>query len=116
MTPDALSLGELNVLPHGWIWASLGQLGSWIGGGTPSKSVAAYWANGVKYHLASVGYGLSVVGTVVRERPDVVIVDSGTTHWIVLSLLALMRFPLIAVMHSTLWPAGHRPRRRLHRR
>lgn len=76
---------------------------------------ASYWANGVRYHLASIGYGLSVVGTAVRERPDVVIVDSGTTHWIVLSLLALMRIPVIAVMHNALWPAGHRPGRRFDR-
>ena len=76
---------------------------------------AAYWANGVKHHLASVAYGLGIVGTVVRERPDVVIVDSGTTHWIVLSLLALMRFPLIAVMHNSLWPAGYPPQRRFDR-
>jgi len=46
MSPDALSIGEPNFLPNGWISAPLGQLGSWMGGGTPSKSVAEYWANG----------------------------------------------------------------------
>jgi hypothetical protein len=46
MSPDALPVGEPNVLPAGWASAELGQLGAWIGGGTPSKSVAAYWANG----------------------------------------------------------------------
>src|SRR5437868_13866969 len=46
MSADTLALADANVLPHGWIWVPLGQLGSWMGGGTPSKSVAAYWANG----------------------------------------------------------------------
>ena len=25
-------------LPEGWCWANLGGLGTWIGGGTPSKA------------------------------------------------------------------------------
>ncbi len=74
-----------------------------------------YSAQGVKHHLASVAYGLSIVGTALRERPDVAVVDSGTTHWIVLSLLSLMRIPSIAVMHNALWPAGYPPTRRFDR-
>jgi glycogen(starch) synthase len=76
---------------------------------------AWYWGNGAKHHLGLIAYGLSVIGTARRERPDIVIADSGTTHWIVLSLLALMRIPVIAVMHSTLWPTGYRPQRLLDR-
>lgn len=72
---------------------------------------AWYWAGGAKHHLGLIAYGLNVIGTARRKRPDIVIADSGTTHWIVLSLLALMRIPVIAVMHSTLWPAGYQPRR-----
>lgn len=30
-------------LPFGWTRASLGELGRWVGGGTPSTSVAEYW-------------------------------------------------------------------------
>ena len=33
-------------LPDGWRWERLGTLGEWFGGGTPSKSVAAFWSNG----------------------------------------------------------------------
>lgn len=33
-------------LPEGWVEFPLGELGSWFGGGTPSKSNAAYWTNG----------------------------------------------------------------------
>src|ERR1700722_19411579 len=35
-----------------------------------------YWGRGLKYHLASVAYGLSVVSTAFREKPDVLILDS----------------------------------------
>ena len=72
---------------------------------------ASYWANGLRHHIASIAYGLSIVGTALRERPNVVIVDSGTTHWIVFSLLKLMSIPVIAVLHNTLWPAGFPPKR-----
>jgi glycogen(starch) synthase len=71
----------------------------------------SYFAKGLKHHVASIAYGLNIVNTARRERPHVMIVDSGTTHWIVLSLLRLMRIPVIAVMHSTLWPAGYTPKR-----
>ena len=33
-------------LPPGWAEATLSQLGSWKGGGTPSKAVPAYWEAG----------------------------------------------------------------------
>lgn len=33
-------------LPQGWASQSLGELGVWSGGGTPSKAVPEYWANG----------------------------------------------------------------------
>ncbi|MBK3776182.1 hypothetical protein GAY31_18830 [Azospirillum brasilense] len=34
------------LLPPGWAWAKLGDLGRWYGGGTPSKENPAYWTNG----------------------------------------------------------------------
>lgn len=73
---------------------------------------ASFWSNGLRHHLASVAYGLGIVRTALRERPNVVIVDSGTTHWIVFSLLNLLSIPVIAVLHNTLWPAGYPPKRR----
>jgi len=33
-------------LPRGWTSASLNTLGTWLGGGTPSKANPAYWQNG----------------------------------------------------------------------
>jgi len=34
-------------LPRGWTLTTLGSLGRWRGGGTPSKARASYWRNGV---------------------------------------------------------------------
>ncbi len=81
---------------------------------------AAYYGSGVKHHLGAMLYGLTIVAQALRERPDVLIVDSGTTQWIVLSLLTLVRIgkrriPVIAVIHNTLWPMGFPPKRRLDR-
>jgi glycogen synthase len=72
-----------------------------------------YYGSGLKHHLGSMLYGLRIIAQTLRERPDVLIVDSGTTHWIVLSLLSLFRIPVIAVIHNTLWPMGFPPQRRL---
>ncbi len=33
-------------LPEGWCWVPLGKLGTWTGGGTPSKANAAFWTGG----------------------------------------------------------------------
>ena len=66
---------------------------------------------GWRYYLASIWYGLRVVRWALAERADVVIADSGTTEWIVLGLLSLFGIPVIAVLHNSLWPMGHRPRR-----
>lgn len=34
-------------LPDGWRWERLGDLGTWCGGGTPSKARPDYWSDGV---------------------------------------------------------------------
>lgn len=36
----------MSELPRGWVKTTLGELGSWQGGGTPDKSNAAYWTGG----------------------------------------------------------------------
>ncbi len=37
---------SLNNIPNGWATASFGELGKWIGGGTPSKSNPTFWKDG----------------------------------------------------------------------
>jgi glycogen(starch) synthase len=72
-----------------------------------------YYAHGLKHYLGTVLYGLGIVAQAVREHATVVIVDSGTTHWFVLSLLSLFRIPVIPVLYSALWPMGFPPTRKL---
>lgn len=74
-----------------------------------------FYSRGLKHHLGEMLYGLKIIAQALRDRPDLVIVDSGTTQWIVLSLLTLFRIPVIAVIHNTLWPMGFPPKRRLDR-
>ncbi len=76
---------------------------------------ALYYAGGLRHYFGAVLYGLGLVAQAVRERPTVVIVDSGTTRWFVLSLLRLFRIPVIAVLYSALWPRGFPPQRRFER-
>jgi glycosyltransferase involved in cell wall biosynthesis len=70
---------------------------------------------GLLYHLGELMYALSLMTTAIRMRARVVIVDSGSTDWIFLSLLPLVGIRVIAVMHNSLWAAGFPPRRLLHR-
>ena len=74
-----------------------------------------YFSRGLKHHIGVILYGLTVVAQAVRDRSSLVVVDSGTTHWIVLSLLSVLRIPVIAVQHSTFWPAGFPPTRLIDR-
>jgi glycosyltransferase involved in cell wall biosynthesis len=71
-----------------------------------------YYQRGLKHHLGSILYGLTVLAEARRERATVVVADSGTTHWIVLSLLSVLRVPVIAVLLNSLWPMGFPPSRR----
>jgi glycogen synthase len=79
----------------------------------PKRQIGS--GRGWRFYVGQIWYGLRVVRWAVAERADVVIADSGTTEWIVLGLLRLFRIPVIAVLHNTLWPMGHRPRRGLRR-
>lgn len=74
-----------------------------------------YFARGWKHHLGNFLYGWNVAGQAIRNRAQMVVVDSGTSQWIAFSLLRLWRIPVIAVIHATLWPRGFPPRRKLDR-
>lgn len=71
-----------------------------------------YYGGSLKFHLGYSLYGLTVVAQALRHRATAVIVDSGTAHWFVFSLLSLFRIPVIAVMHNALWPLGFPPTRK----
>lgn len=74
-----------------------------------------YHADGIKHYIGTVMYGLEIVAQAVRECATVVVIDSGTTRWFVLSLLGLFGIPVIPVLYSALWPMGFPPTRRIDR-
>lgn len=47
-TPNSAGIAhdEPWLVPEGWCWSKLGQLGRWTGGGTPSKANSAFWTDG----------------------------------------------------------------------
>jgi type I restriction enzyme S subunit len=47
--PAAPDLDDLPALPGGWVWATLGQIGEWSSGGTPSRTVAGYFEGGIPW-------------------------------------------------------------------
>ncbi|MBV8113957.1 MAG: glycosyltransferase family 4 protein [Silvibacterium sp.] len=71
-----------------------------------------YLKGGIQHYVGSVMYGLKIVGKAFRERPDVLIVDSGTSLWMVFSLVSLLGIPVVTVIHSAFWPMGFPPQRR----
>jgi glycogen synthase len=74
-----------------------------------------YYRNGILHHIGAVMYGLRIISRALQERPNVLIVDSGTSYWILFSVLVVIGIPVIAVMHSTLWPMCHPPERMFRR-
>lgn len=49
-------------LPEGWAWEPLGKLGSWTGGGTPSKANAAFWSSGTVPWVSPKDMKVPVIG------------------------------------------------------
>ena len=48
-------------LPEGWKWVKLKDLGSWRGGGTPSKQVSKYWENGTNLWVTSKDMKVNII-------------------------------------------------------
>lgn len=61
---------------------------------------------GLRYHVGEVLYGLSLLRTALRFRPDITLVDSGSTHYFVLALFRIFGFRVLPILHNTLWPNG----------
>jgi glycosyltransferase involved in cell wall biosynthesis len=70
---------------------------------------------GVRYHVSQALHGLSLMASAMRWRADTVIVDSGSTHWILLALLKPFGIRVVGNLHNTLWPSGYPPTGLVHR-
>jgi len=67
--------------------------------------------SGLNYHVRQVRYALSLLKSSVKFNTDLVIIDSGTTHWFMLILFRFFGIKVINNFHTTLWPAGYPPSR-----
>ena len=68
-------------------------------------------ATGMRYHIGEILYGLGLLATAVRFRANVALLDSGSTHYFVMSLFRLAGIQVVTVLHNTLWPRGYPPTR-----
>jgi glycogen(starch) synthase len=66
-------------------------------------------ARGILYHVVQSVNGLRLLTRALRFKADVLIVDSGRSHWFSLIPFRLARIKVIPVLHNALWPAGQRP-------
>jgi glycogen synthase len=69
-------------------------------------------ASGLLYHSGQLAYGLGLVVSALRFRANVVIADTGSTYWFVLSILSWMGVHVIPSLHCVLW-RKYAPQRRL---
>ncbi len=67
--------------------------------------------HGIAFHVNEVLWALSLLRTARRFGADIALIDSGTTHYFLLSVLRLFGIQVIPIQHNTLWPAGFPPRR-----
>ncbi len=72
-------------------------------------------ACGLRYHVQQLRYALSLLRSALRYKADLVIIDSGTTHWFFLTLFKLLGIRVVAGMHNVFWPAGYPPKSWIHK-
>lgn len=70
---QGLDKGEL---PMGWKWVKLSDLGTWKGGGTPSKRVNMYWENGTNLWVTSKDMKIGVINDSKNKITDEAILYS----------------------------------------
>lgn len=78
-------------LPDSWSWASLGDLGSWKGGGTPSKANADFWANGTVPWVSPKDMKVSVIGETEDKITAAAVEGSSAKYIPERSVLMVMR-------------------------
>ena len=66
-------------LPVGWAWTTLGQLGSWHGGGTPSKRNPSFWEGGTIPWLSPKDMGDSVLAGTQDRITEAAVAGSSTS-------------------------------------
>ena len=88
LTNKNLKEGEL---PKGWKWVKLSDLGSWKGGGTPSKQVNKYWENGYNLWVTSKDMKIGVINNSINKITDEAILNSSANKIPKGAILFVMR-------------------------
>jgi glycosyltransferase involved in cell wall biosynthesis len=65
--------------------------------------------HGVKFHIGEIIYGLGLLATALRFRAQVALIDSGSTHFFVLTLFRIFGISIVPILHNTLWANGFPP-------
>jgi glycogen synthase len=60
-------------------------------------------ASGILYHFNQVWYGIGLIFSALTWKPDIAVVNEGTTHWFVLSILPYLGVKVVPSLHCTLW-------------
>jgi type I restriction enzyme, S subunit len=78
-------------LPDGWVWARLGDLGRWTGGGTPSKSNQAFWMGGTIPWISPKDMKSEIVGDTEDWITENAVANSSTKRVPADSILMVVR-------------------------
>ncbi|WP_172900010.1 restriction endonuclease subunit S [Bradyrhizobium erythrophlei] len=78
-------------LPAGWKWTALGALGTWMGGGTPSKANAAFWTNGTVPWVSPKDMKVAVIGETEDKVTSAAVEGSSAKYVPEGSVLMVMR-------------------------
>ena len=66
-------------------------------------------SGGVLWHASQFVYAMRLLLSAIQFRANVVVVDSGTTHWFFLTAFRVFGIKVIPLLHNALWPKGFRP-------
>ena len=78
-------------LPEGWAWTPLGKLGTWMGGGTPSKANTAFWTNGSVPWVSPKDMKVAVIGETEDKITPNAVEGSSAKYVPAASVLMVMR-------------------------
>lgn len=78
-------------LPKGWKIVKLSELGTWKGGGTPSKQISKYWENGSNLWVTSKDMKIGVINDSINKITDEAILNSSANRIPKGAILFVMR-------------------------
>src|SRR5262245_60364129 len=78
-------------LPEGWCWTTLGALGTWTGGGTPSKANPAFWTDGTVPWVSPKDMKVAIIGETEDRITEAAVEGSSTKYVPERSVLMVMR-------------------------